>query len=85
VNPRYQVGQEVSIKPPAKQSLEARDSTLNKYAGQMGTVSDYHWISPRFGEFFYIYTIKLAESDNEIVVHEDEIEVRTSTSVTDRK
>ena len=85
MNPRYQVGQKVIIKPPARQSLEPRDSTLNKYAGQTGTVTDYRWISPRFGEFFYIYTVKMASSDNEIVVHEDEIEERTSTSLKGRK
>jgi hypothetical protein len=81
VNPRYDIGQKVVIKPPDRQSLEPRDSTLNKYAGQIGTIIDYHWINPRFEEFFYIYQVKIEASDNEIVVHEDEIEERTSTSL----
>jgi hypothetical protein len=81
MNPRYQVGQEVAIKPPARNSLEPRDSALYGYAGQTGTITDYHWISPRFGEFFYIYRVKIASSDNEIIVHEDEIIERTSTSL----
>ena len=85
MNPRYQIGQEVIIKPPAKQTLEPRDATLNKYAGRTGMITDYNWISPRFGEFFYLYTVKIASSDSEIVVHEDEMEERTSTSLQGRK
>jgi len=85
VNPRYHAGQKVIIKPPALQSADPRDSTLNRYAGQIGTIIDYHWISPRFGEFFYLYRVKVDASDNEIVVHEDEIEGRTGTSLKGRK
>ena len=81
MNPRFQAGQEVAIKPPPKKSVEPRDSTLNKYAGQTGRVIDYNWISPRFGEVFYIYRVKMVSSDDEIIVHEDEIVERTSTSL----
>ena len=80
MNPRYDIGQKVAIKPPDRQSLEPRDSTLNRYAGQAATITDYHWINPRFGEFFCIYQVKIEASGSEIVVHEDEIEGRISTS-----
>lgn len=81
MNPRYHVGQKVIIKPAARQSPDPRDSTLNRYAGQIGTIIDYHWISPRFSEFFYIYQVKVESNDNEIILHEDEIEERTGTSL----
>jgi len=80
VNPQYQVRQKVVIKPPASRSSDPRDSTLDKYAGQVGTIVDYYWISTHLSGVFYIYRVKVGPNDNEIVVHEDEIEGLTSVS-----
>jgi len=81
MHPKYHTGQKVIIKPPAFQSPNPRDSTLDKYSGQIGTIIDYHWISPRLSEVFYIYRVKMEANDNEIVVHEDEIEKHTNLSL----
>jgi hypothetical protein len=72
-NPRYQVGQKVIVKLPTGKSRGTRDSTLEPYAGQIGEVIDYYWISPRFGEVFYIYRVRMAVDNKEIILHEDEI------------
>ena len=80
MNPRYQVRQKVVIKPPVAQSADLRNSTLDKYAGQVGTIVDCYWISTHLSGVFYIYRVKVGPDDNEIVVHEDEIEGLTSVS-----
>ena len=38
------------------------------------TVSNYYWITPANGQFFYIYNVKVDDNRKEIVVYEDEIE-----------
>ncbi len=52
----------------------ARDSDIEKYAGQSGTVTNYYWISPQGGEVFYVYMVKIGAGKKEIVLHEDEIQ-----------
>lgn len=74
MNPRYHVGQKVIIKPPAPQSPDLQHSALNKYAGHNGTIVDYYWINTHTSGVLYIYKVKVGANDNEIVVHEDEIE-----------
>ncbi len=71
---RYQVGQKIRIKPADTQQLSPRDSDIELYAGQIGEVTDYYWMSPRVSEIFYIYTIRVESHNKEIVLHEDEIE-----------
>jgi len=78
MEPKYQIGQNVIIKPVKDQPQSARDSDIGQYAGQRGTVTNYHWISPRAGEVFYIYTVQLGPRQKEIVLHEDEIEADTA-------
>jgi hypothetical protein len=80
VNPRYQVRQKVVIRPSASQSPDPRGSTLDKYAGQVGTIIDYYWVSTHLSGIFYIYSVKVGPDNKEIVVHEDEIEGLTSVS-----
>ena len=72
--PRYEKGQKVIIKPVGSRTLSLRDCTVEPYAGQVGEVADYYWISPPAGEVFYIYTIRIGSGYKEIVLHEDEIE-----------
>jgi hypothetical protein len=74
VKPRYVKGQQVIIQPVSESGLSRRESDINKYAGQVGTVSNYYWISPRNGQIFYIYNVRVGAQKKEIVVYEDEME-----------
>jgi hypothetical protein len=69
----YEIGQEVIIKPVSEQSLSLRDTSILPYAGQTGTISNYHWIAPPTGAVFYLYTVRIGNSNREIVLYEDEI------------
>ena len=74
MEPKYKIGQRVIAKPVKSQSLSARDSGIEQYVGQSGIVTDYYWIRPDAGEVFFIYTVKMGESQEEIVLYEDEIQ-----------
>lgn len=71
---RYSIGQKVTIRPVTEQSLSARDSTVRKYTGLTGEITNYHWITPPTGEFFCLYTVRVAPSNADIVLYEDEME-----------
>ena len=71
---KYKIGQRVIAKPVKGQTLSARDSDVERYAGQSGIVTDYYWIRPNAGEVFFIYTLKMGEGQEEIVLYEDEME-----------
>jgi len=74
---KYQIGQRVVIKPVSTQSLSPRDSALEPYAGQIGKVTDYYWVSlGRGAQVFYIYTVQVETDQKELVVHEDELEAQ---------
>ena len=70
--PRYMIGQKVVVVPP-ENSISPRDSSIEPFAGQVGKVIDYHWISMR-GQVFYVYTVKIGTDEKEMVLHEDELE-----------
>ncbi len=74
MGPKYEIGQKVIIKPVAEQTLSLRDSVIESYAGQIGEVSNYYWISPRTSKVFYIYTVRIGNDYKEVVLHEDELE-----------
>ena len=75
MTPRYEIGQKVKIRPVSNQPLSPRDSGLEQYAGRHGEVADYHWITLDMGAtVVYIYTIRVGESREEVVLHEDELE-----------
>ena len=74
VTPKYHVGQKVVIRPPKKSASSARDYDIGPYAGHRGKVVDYYWISPNWGQVFYIYTILIETGHKEVVLHEDELE-----------
>jgi hypothetical protein len=74
VAPKYEIGQKVIIRPVSDQPLSLRESDIESYSGQIGEVSNYYWISPRTGEVFYIYTVRVGADYKELVLHEDEIE-----------
>ena len=75
---KYGKGQKVVIKPVAAESLSPRDSDIAQYAGQSGEVTDLYSISPRTGEVFYIYMVRVETDNRAIVLHEDEIQPYTS-------
>jgi hypothetical protein len=74
IKPRYVTGQKVIIRPVNEVGMSQRENDINKYAGQVGEISRYYWISPRTGQVFYIYNVRVGKSKKEIVVHEDEME-----------
>jgi hypothetical protein len=69
----YEVGQKVMIKLVSDQGLSVRASALQPYIGQTGTIIDYYWIEPPTGDVFYLYTIRISDSEKEIVLYEDEL------------
>ncbi len=71
---KYKIGQRVIAKPVKNQTLSARDSGIAQYAGQSGIVTDYYWIRPSAGQVFYIYTVKMGDGQEEIVLYEDELD-----------
>lgn len=71
--PKYKTGQKVVITPIKNQNLSRRDFGLEPYAGQIGEVIHYYWLSPTRGEVFYIYTVRMETDGKEVVVHEDEL------------
>ncbi len=76
--PRFHVGDRVIIIPVQNQTLSARDSEIDTYAGQTGEVTNYHSLSPTRLETFYIYTVRIGTGPKEIILHEDEIAPLTS-------
>ena len=76
---KYAIGQRVTIKSVGSQHLSPRDCAIDGYAGQVGEIIDYYWISPRGGEVFYIYMIRVGTGYKEIALHEDEIEAHISS------
>ena len=71
---RYSIGQKVTIKQSDSQHLLARDCAIDEYAGQIGEVTNYYWISPRGGQVFYMYEVRIETGHKEIALHEDELE-----------
>ncbi len=74
MNPKYEIGQKVMIRPVSDQPLSQRDSDIETYTGQIGEISNYYWLNPRTGKVFYIYTVRVGANYKEIILHEDEIE-----------
>ena len=74
MEPKYKIGQRVIAKLVKSQALSARSSGIEQYAGQSGIVTDFYWIRPSAGEVFFIYTVKMGESQEEIVLYEDEMQ-----------
>ena len=74
MNPKYDIGQKVIVKPVSEQASSPRGSDIDSYTGQIGEVSNYYWISPRTGQVFYIYNVRVGTDFKELVLYEDEIE-----------
>ena len=74
MDPKYVIGQRVKIQPVSEQGITTRENEINEFAGQIGQVADFYWISPRTGEIFYIYNVRIGSKRKEVVVYEDELE-----------
>ena len=74
IKPRYVKGQKVMIQPVNEKGLTQREYDINMYAGQVGEISNYYWISPRTGQIFYIYNVRIGKERKEIVAYEDELQ-----------
>ena len=72
--PRYVKGQKVIIQPVNEKGLTQREYDIYTYAGQVGEISNYYWISPRTGQIFYIYNVRVGRERKEIVAYEDELQ-----------
>ncbi|MCJ7604878.1 MAG: hypothetical protein MUO19_02445 [Dehalococcoidales bacterium] len=73
-DPRFIIGQKVVIQPVGEKDTTQRDNEISQYAGQIGQVADFFWISPRTGQIFYIYNVRVGRQHKEVVVYEDELE-----------
>jgi len=76
---KYFIGQKVKIKPVhSEHDASPRDCAIDAYADQTGEITNYYWISPRIGEVFNIYMVRVGTGLAEIALHEDEIEANES-------
>jgi hypothetical protein len=74
VKPRYAKGQRVIIKPVSEKGITQRENNVNEYAGRVGEVANFYWITPGTGQIFYIYNVRVGKDRKIIVVYEDELE-----------
>ncbi len=74
LKPRYAKGQKVIIRPINEKGVTQREYNVNEYAGQVGEISNFYWISPRSGQVFFIYNVRVGKQRKEVVVYEDELE-----------
>ncbi len=73
---KYKIGQEVIITPVgAAGGFSLRDSDIAQYAGQRAEITDLYSISPREGEIFYIYAVRIEIISKNVVLHEDEMQM----------
>ncbi len=64
---KYEIGEKVIVSPV--------NTGLKQYAGQSGDVKNYHWINvDRGAKVIYLYTVRIGSSQEELVLHEDELE-----------
>jgi hypothetical protein len=73
LEPKYKIGQKVTVRKLKSDSSGLRDSAISKYANKTGIVTNYYSMSPHWGEVFYIYTVQIGQGQKDVVLHEDEI------------
>ena len=69
----YEKGQQVMIKPHIEGGFSLQESALLPYAEKTGTISNRERIDSPTGDVFYLYTVRVGNSNKEIVLYEDEI------------
>jgi hypothetical protein len=77
--PRFGKGQQVVIKPVDEKGITKREYDVNVYAGTIGEIADFYYISLRSGQVFFIYHVRVGKDKKEIVVYEDELEPKLFT------
>ena len=73
LEPKYQIGQKVTVRKVKSNSSVLRDAEISQYANETGIVTNYYFIRPNWGNIFCIYTVKIGDVQKDIVLHEDEI------------
>lgn len=73
LEPKFKIGQKVTVRKLKSDLSALRDNTISKYTNKTGIVTNYYFISPRWGEVFYIYTVQIGQGQKDVVLHEDEI------------
>jgi hypothetical protein len=73
MEPKYKIGQKVTVRKIKTDSSVLRDAEISQYANETGIVTNYYFIRPNWGNVFYIYAVKIGEGQKDIVLHEDEI------------
>jgi len=73
LEPKYQIGQQVTVKKFKSNSQALRNTEISQYANTSGVVTNYYFIRPNWGNVFYIYVVKIGDDQKDIVLHEDEI------------
>jgi hypothetical protein len=74
IRPRFGKGQRVVIKPVDEKGVTKREFDVNEYAGEVGEIHDFYYISLRSGQVFFIYNVCVGKEKRVIVVYEDELE-----------
>ena len=73
MEPKYKIGQKVTVKKLKSHSAALRDAEISQHANKTGIVTNYYFLSPNWGEVFYIYTVQIGQGQKDIALHEDEI------------
>jgi hypothetical protein len=74
VKPRFAKGQKVIIKPVDEGGVTKREYNVNEYVGKVGEIVNFYYISPRQGQIFFIYNVRVGKERKDVVVYEDELE-----------
>jgi hypothetical protein len=74
IRPRFAKGQRVVIKPVDEKGVTKREFDVNEYAGEVGEITDFYYVSLRSGQIFFIYNVSVGKEKRIIVVYEDELE-----------
>ena len=79
MDPKYKIGQKVTISPVKTGHSCPKDCRLEPYEGMPAEVTDFYWINaaPVTAQVCYIYKVRIDDSGNEIAVHEDEIKAKS--------
>jgi len=73
LEPKYKIGQKVTVRKLKSNSSALRDSEISQHANKTGIVTNHYSICPNWGKVFYIYTVQIGQSQKDIALHEDEI------------
>ncbi len=70
---KFRIGQKVIVRPIVERDIAVRGPGLEAVAGRRGQVTNLYSISPG-GRTFFIYTVRIGNGRESVVVHEDELE-----------